>query len=107
MFCKIHSIFLQALTDTPNIVEYDRQNGESYMKVKNITNIDGFFKVLGECTGNVELVTSNGDMLNLKSRLTQYVSLANVFADENVGEVEIICSNKEDIERLMHFMLNG
>ena len=44
------------------------------MKVQNITDIEGFFKVVDSCTGRVELVTGEGDRLNLKSKLSQYVS---------------------------------
>lgn len=46
------------------------------MKVQNITDIDAFFKTVDECKGRVELVTGEGDRLNLKSKLSQYVSMA-------------------------------
>ena len=49
------------------------------MKVQNITNIDKFFSVIDDCSGKVELVTGEGDRLNLKSKLSQYVSIANIF----------------------------
>ena len=48
------------------------------MKVTNISNIDAFFKVVDSCKGKVELVTGEGDRLNLKSKLCQYVSMANI-----------------------------
>ena len=35
------------------------------MKVQNISDIDGFFKVVDACSGKVELVTGEGDRLNL------------------------------------------
>lgn len=38
------------------------------MKVQNITDIDAFFKVVDNCKGRVELVTGEGDRLNLKSK---------------------------------------
>lgn len=47
------------------------------MKVTHITDIDKFFEVIDSCKGRVELVTGEGDRLNLKSKLSQYVSLAN------------------------------
>ena len=49
------------------------------MKVTHITDIDKFFEVIDSCKGRVELVTGEGDRLNLKSKLSQYVSLANKF----------------------------
>ena len=77
------------------------------MKVSNIKDIDKFFEVIDSCTGRVELVTGEGDRLNLKSKLSQYVSLANIFSNGEVPELEIVASEKEDVDRLMNFMMNG
>lgn len=77
------------------------------MKVSNIKNIEKFFEVVDSCEGRVELVTGEGDRLNLKSKLSQYVSLANIFSNGEIPELEIVASEKEDIERLMNFMING
>ena len=78
------------------------------MKVQNITDIDGFFKVVDECSGSVELVTGEGDRLNLKSKLSQYVSIANIFSNnEEIPELEIIAYEKEDVDRLLNFMVRG
>ena len=54
------------------------------MKVTHITDIDKFFEVIDSCKGRVELVTGEGDRLNLKSKLSQYVSMANIFSN---GEI--------------------
>ena len=77
------------------------------MKVQNITDIEGFFKVVDECKGKVELVTGEGDRLNLKLKLSQYVSMANIFSNGEIPELEIIAYEKEDTDRLIHFMLDG
>lgn len=77
------------------------------MKITNIKDINKFFEVVDSCKGRVELVTGEGDRLNLKSKLSQYVSLANVFSNGDIPEVEIVASEKEDIEKLMQFMING
>ena len=77
------------------------------MKVQNITDVEGFFKVVDSCKGRVELVTGEGDRLNLKSKLSQYVSLANIFSAGEIPELEIVAYEKEDIDKLMHFMING
>ena len=58
------------------------------------------------CKGRVELVTGEGDRLNLKSKISQYVSLANVFSDGTIKEMEILASEPEDIQKLMEFMMN-
>lgn len=77
------------------------------MKVHNIEDIDNFFKVIDKCSGKVELVTEEGDRLNLKSKLSQYVSLANIFSDGVINEVEIIAYEKEDLDKLVAFMMKG
>ena len=45
------------------------------MKVQNITNIDKFFEIVDSCKGKVELVTGEGDRLNLKSKLSDRKSV--------------------------------
>ena len=77
------------------------------MKIHNIRDIEGFFKVIDQCHGKVELVTGEGDRLNLKSKLCQYVSLANIFSGGEIPELEIVASEKEDIDKLFNFMING
>ena len=77
------------------------------MKVTNITNIEGFFKVVDSCNGKVELVTGEGDRLNLKSKLCQYVSMANIFSNGEIPELEIIAYEREDIDKLINFMMTG
>ncbi len=77
------------------------------MKVKNVTDVEKFFKVIDECKGRVELVTDEGDRLNLKSKLTQYVALASVFKDATIGEMELIAHEPEDVQKLVMFMYDG
>ena len=77
------------------------------MKVTNIKNIEGFFNTVDSCKGRVELVTGEGDRLNLKSKLCQYVSMANIFSNGEIPELEIIAYEKEDIDKLIGFMMNG
>ena len=78
------------------------------MKLTHIKNVDEFFKVVDSCKGRVELVTGEGDRLNHKSKHSQYVSLANIFAkDSEIPEMEIVASEPEDIDKLMKFMMQG
>lgn len=77
------------------------------MKVQNITNIEKFFQVIDSCSGKVELVTGEGDRLNLKSKLAQYVSMANIFSCGEIPELELIAHEPEDVDKLLHFMING
>ena len=77
------------------------------MKIQNINNIEKFFQVVDSCVGRVELVTGEGDRLNLKSKLCQYVSLANIFSNGEIPELEIIAYEKEDIDKLISFMMGN
>ena len=77
------------------------------MKIQNITDIEKFFKVVDSCAGKVELVTGEGDRLNLKSKLCQYVSMANIFSNGEIPELEIVAHEREDIDKLISFMLGN
>ncbi|MCF0146625.1 MAG: polya polymerase [Eubacterium sp.] len=78
------------------------------MKLENIKDVDKFFKLIDSCKGRVELVTAEGDRLNLKSKLSQYVSLANIFsAEADIPEMELVVSEQEDLNKLVDFMING
>ena len=84
----------------------DIRKGEK-MKFNNLSNIEGFFKVIDKCEGKVELVTPEGDRLNLKSKLSQYVSFAKIVSDGVIPEMEIVAYEPEDTQKLMNFMFNG
>ena len=77
------------------------------MKVQNINNIEKFFQVVDSCAGKVELVTGEGDRLNLKSKLCQYVSMASIFSNGEIPELEILAYEKEDIDKLIAFMMGN
>lgn len=78
------------------------------MKLANIENPQDLLDVVDQCVGTVELVTPEGDRLNLKSKLCQYISLTSVFASaSNIPELEIIAYEAEDVKRLMNFMMRG
>ena len=71
------------------------------MKVKNIREPKKFFEVLNKCKGTIELVTSEGDRLNLKSKLTQ------MFKDAQIDEIEIIVSEPEDMSMIIDYLVRG
>ena len=77
------------------------------MKIQNITNVEKFFEVVDSCAGKVELLTGEGDRLNLKSKLCQYVSMANIFSNGEIPELEIIAYEPEDISKLVNFMMES
>lgn len=77
------------------------------MKFNNLTDIDGLFQVIDKCEGKVELVTEEGDRLNLKSKLSQYVSFAKIMSDGVIRELEIVAYEPADNQKLMNFMVTG
>ena len=77
------------------------------MKLQNVKDVRKLFEVVDSCKGKVMLITGEGDQLNLKSKLTQYVSLANIFSGGEIPELEIVASEPDDIAKLMSFMFNN
>ena len=75
------------------------------MKVSNIKDIEKFFDVVDSCEGRVELVSKEDDRINLKSKLSQYFSMAKIFCNEEmINELELVAYNQDDVIRLMNFM---
>ena len=77
------------------------------MKIQNIDNVEKFFNVIDQCKGTVELVSPEGDRINLKSKLTQYLSMATLFSNGYIKELGLVAHDKEDIERLIKYMYQG
>ena len=57
--------------------------------------------------GDVYLKTPEGDILNLKSRLTQLLALSNAVDWGNVGEATVTRSDPDDESRLFRLNLYG
>ena len=77
------------------------------MKIQNITDVEKFFKVVDQYKGTVELVSPEGDRINLKSKLAQYLSMATIFSNGYIKELELVAYEKEDLDRLIKFMYQG
>ena len=76
-------------------------------QLKNISNLDAFFHVINQCDGAVELSLPEGGSVNLKSRLSQYFSMATVFSNGNIRELDITTHTLSDSERLINYMVQG
>lgn len=74
------------------------------MKLMHITDIEKFFSVIDSCEGKVELVGED-IRINLKSKLSQYFSLAKLFSDGEIEELEIVADNPADAEKIIRFMV--
>lgn len=75
------------------------------MRIKNIVEPARFFSAVNQCKGRVELLTSEGDRLNLKSALCQYIALTQMFQDKNIEGVELSLSDPQDHALLAEFLI--
>ncbi len=78
------------------------------MKLYKIDNVDEFMGIVDKCKGPVELVSKEGDRLNLKSQLTKFVTVTELFHNESlINELELVAYEKEDIELLLKYMFGN
>ena len=77
------------------------------MTLENISNIEGLFEVINTCKGSVELVSPEGDKINLKSRLAQLLSLSGVFSHGYIRELELKIEKQEDMDKILEFAMDG
>ena len=57
--------------------------------------------------GDVFLKTAEGDVLNLKSRLTQLLVLSGAISKGTIEEATVVCHDKADESRLFRMNLYG
>lgn len=78
------------------------------MKLYNVKNLEGLFKVIDKCEGRIELVGED-ICINLKSKLAQYFALADIFSagDNVIKELELKTYNMDDTNKLMNFLMSG
>lgn len=70
-------------------------------------DFEDFIKAIDECKGDVFLETKDGDVLNLKSKLSQMLGLSTILKNSEVAEATIRCANPEDETMLFRFNLYG
>ena len=77
------------------------------IKVMNITDVDRFFGTIDRCEGKVELITDNGDIYNLKSKLGQFASLAKIFFNGKIPVVELVTHCPSDAGMIINYMMHS
>lgn len=77
------------------------------MKIENIKDVNKFFEIIEQCKGKVEIISKEGDRLNVKSKLTQFVITSNFFEHPIINELELIAEDPDDRNLLIKFMMNG
>ena len=75
------------------------------MRINHIRELEGLFDVIDKCKGRVDLIGPD-IQLNLKSKISQYFSLAKIFSGgEEIEELELIAHDYDDIKLLLDYMI--
>lgn len=77
------------------------------MTLENVSNIEGLFEVINECKGKVELVSDEGDRINLKSKLSQYLAIAGAFSNGYIRSLNLEIEDPEDSAKIFNFIASG
>ncbi len=79
------------------------------MSSVDLNNIDfkEFNDVLASCTGDVYMVTPEGDRLNLKSKLCQLIGFTKLVEGGSIANAKLECENVEDQSKLFRFNMFG
>ncbi len=73
------------------------------MKLKNIKEVDAFRKAIDSCEHDVLLKSPEGDVLNLKSSLSQYIALGKLLSEAG-DNLELFTTCREDEARMLEFV---
>lgn len=73
------------------------------MKLKNTKEVERFRKVVHECEGDVYLKSTEGDVFNLKSSLSEYLALGKLLGEAG-DSLELFANLREDEARLLEFI---
>ena len=72
------------------------------MRLTNINEVNKFINLVNECKGSVWLESVDGDKINLKSKLSQYVAISALISIEG-DYLNLYCSLHEDEVRFINF----
>lgn len=74
------------------------------MKIRNNIPVTEFLDTVRKCEGNVFFKTIEGDQLNLKSLLSQYIFVSIIENAELMDNGVVDCSMEEDAAMLKEFL---
>ena len=75
------------------------------IKIKSGTNLVNLLHAVKDTRGDVWFHTAQGDRLNMKSLLNQYIFLAAAKEDESFcSSGEIVCDNEDDAAKLLEYV---
>ncbi len=94
-FYRIGRLFLLSKED---------ERGRILMELKKNTDVVDFLKIVSQCRGEVTYSTPEGDQLNLKSVLSQYVFGVLAARPDMLRTGKITCEFPEDYQTLQGFL---
>ena len=74
------------------------------MKLTKIEQVNEFLSIVDSCKGDVTLRSLDGDIFNLKSKLSQYIA---ALLGQHGDELELFCSDREDEGKFMQFLMEN
>lgn len=74
------------------------------MKLRKNIDYGRLLQAIGQCSGNVMLVTTDGDCLNLKSTLSQFIFAAAVSGRVRLQDAALQIESKTDEAILLPFL---
>ncbi len=75
------------------------------MKLKESVDVKAFLDAAKSCGGDVFFQTTEGDILNLKSLLSQYVLMTILGKNSLLKDSRIICVQESDYEKLADYLM--
>ena len=68
-------------------------------------DVDNFTKVLGQCEGQVVMITEDGDRLVTNSMLSALVGLSQILKVASLKEVEFEFEKPQDGARVLNYLM--
>ena len=73
------------------------------MKLTNVKDVQTFLNAVNACQNDVYLKSMEGDVLNLKSSLSQYIAIGRLL-EESGDSLELFAQTREDESILMEML---
>lgn len=74
------------------------------MRLKDGFDIHSFVKATENCTGQIFFHTSEGDILNIKSLISEYLMVSILCNKSLLKDSQVICTQDEDYQVLKDFL---
>lgn len=75
------------------------------MKLKKNIDLSAFLDAARQCDGDVFFHSTENDILNLKSLLSQYVVMSIVYKPKLFENALIVCTQESDYEKLAEYLI--